>query len=693
MAEEKTLTTLTDADRNLLKAKSPAVLPDNPSGKGWTAAQIKAKFYEASLLLFEWLKITQNEMNELLKLGNEDISSLQGELNKILSGNSIVEKAYCDEKGNNIFASYVKNSRIAEGKNDEDETKLISLAIAKSLISDLINGADSSMDTLKELANALNNDPDFAATMIGLISEKISRAEAETRLASKLEKDTSESQTTQVYAKDDQGNQIMLKAHYDYSPNALWKFDDSGRAIYRKTDLTEYEVTNKKYVDTQITPLSEKIEKQIVEMNDVKAMLYGFIFDVMICTFNYLKTAKIPATIVENGIYYNVQDNARTMIHSIEGNTIVWNQLQNIAKASITKTINGITMTDNRDGSYTFNGTADADTLIRFPERATPLEIGHKYLIKGCPKGGSAETYGIWSDGWNTNAPYDYGDGGVIYDYNTLFRGYLIIMVVKAGTTLNNLVAKPQIFDLTRTHGAGFEITIEEFNKLFTKDYYSYNAGEILSSSVSGVIINGNSLTFPATVLKGIQNHQDYYQVTKNGNNDFYTLKKVTTIREIDLGELNYKYTYTTSTASVYSDDLSNEAIRPLSNGYKVVPSWICSSTNYKIITPEQSELSGDSLVDKAMSLGGNEYSLRLNDSTYTTIEDLKAALVGVKLMYVLKNPIEEVISTTLTRDEITALCKVDDVVEIVGNDNADFVRPNLTLDLVVKKVEGKGNE
>ena len=690
MAEEKTLTTLTDKDRNLLKAKSPAVLPDNPSGKGWTAAQIKAKFYESSLLLFEWLQKTQRETKELFELSNEDISTLQEEVKKILSGESVVEKAHCDEEGNNIVASYVKKDRVAESKNETDETKLISLAIAKALINEIINGADARLDTLKELAEALDNDPSFATTIINKISEKLSIDEADKKFATKLDKVTSKSEMTKVYAKDNQGNQIMLNAANEHSPDALWQFDNSGRAIYRKTDLTDYEVTNKKYVDTKISPLSEKIEKQIVEMNDVKAMLYGYLFDALTYTFNYLNTAKIPATIVENGIYYNVQDNARTMVHSIEGNTIIWNQLQQKSSKDTTSS-NGITMTNNHDGSYTLSGTATEDTLIRFPERASSLEIGHKYLIKGCPKNGSDKTFFI-NDGWNSASPRDYGEGAV-YEYSIIFRGFLLIMTVKAGTTIDNLVAKPQVFDLTLMFGEGHEPTIDEFNAMFPKSYYDYNVGEIMSSSVSGVTINSNSLSFPATILKGIQNHHDYYQVTKNGNNDFYTLKKVTTIREIDLGELNYEFTYTTSTASVHSDDLSNESIRPLSNGNKVVPPWICSSTNYKIITPEQSELNGDSLVDKAMSLGGNGYSLRINDSSFTTIEDLKASLMGVKLMYVLKTPTEEVISTTLTRDEVTALCKVNDIVEIVGNDNADFVRPNLTLDLVVKKVEEQSNE
>lgn len=112
----------------------------------------------------------------------EEIYKISTKLLKLIdsltTGDKIVNRAENDENGNNIFSSYVRNSRIASGKNDADETKLISLAIAKSLINDLVNGAGASLDTLRELSDALGNDPNFATTITNLIGEKLSIREA-----------------------------------------------------------------------------------------------------------------------------------------------------------------------------------------------------------------------------------------------------------------------------------------------------------------------------------------------------------------------------------------------------------------------------------------------------------------------------------------------------------------------------------
>ena len=51
----------TNADKDLLKSKSVYGLPDNPSAKGFSAAQVKGKIADPSLLLFDWLKQLSEE--------------------------------------------------------------------------------------------------------------------------------------------------------------------------------------------------------------------------------------------------------------------------------------------------------------------------------------------------------------------------------------------------------------------------------------------------------------------------------------------------------------------------------------------------------------------------------------------------------------------------------------------------------
>lgn len=228
-----------------LLSKTAKILPNNPSEQGWSADRIKKCYYEAFIILFEWIKQFQSESDSIfndIKISVDDIingkatanksycdedgnnikstyetkekvknaleafeneltngdhpvlsyikedgqseeiykisSRLFNLINSLDTGDKIVKKAENDENGNNIFSSYIRNSRIASGKNDADESKLISLAIAKSLINDLVNGADASLDTLRELSEALGNDPNFATTITNLIGEKLSIREA-----------------------------------------------------------------------------------------------------------------------------------------------------------------------------------------------------------------------------------------------------------------------------------------------------------------------------------------------------------------------------------------------------------------------------------------------------------------------------------------------------------------------------------
>ena len=63
-----------------------------------------------------------------------------------------------------------------------------------------------------------------------------------------------------------------------------------------------------------------------------------------------------------------------------------------------TKVQNGITFTDNGDGTVTANGTSTADAyfLVKYgSSTGVPLVVGKNYTLSGTPKGGGATTYYI----------------------------------------------------------------------------------------------------------------------------------------------------------------------------------------------------------------------------------------------------------------------------------------------------------
>ena len=107
-----------------------------------------------------------------------------------------------------------------------------------------------------------------------------------------------------------------------------------------------------------------------------------------------------------------------------------------------TKTINGITFTDNGDGTVTANGTATA-TAQFFPKESLdgPLLAPGTYTFSGCPNGGDWKTYNIRLTGFT--ADHDFGNGSTFTLTQATRVGMSLTIVT--GATVENLVFKPQI--------------------------------------------------------------------------------------------------------------------------------------------------------------------------------------------------------------------------------------------------------
>ena len=154
-------------------------------------------------------------------------------------------------------------------------------------------------------------------------------------------------------------------------------------------------------------------------------------------------------------------------------------QLVDKSKYSNTNTVNGITFTKNKDdGTITVNGTATkraVDTYVIYLN----TRLSGKVLLTGCPSGGSSTTYynyvytrrsdGVWISGKN-----DYGSG-CFFNYGITAYTILCQIIIEKGTVCNNLVFKPQLFDLTEMYGAGNEpTTVEQFRQDFPDEMYDY---------------------------------------------------------------------------------------------------------------------------------------------------------------------------------------------------------------------------
>lgn len=168
-------------------------------------------------------------------------------------------------------------------------------------------------------------------------------------------------------------------------------------------------------------------------------------------------------------------------IERIKGNSIVWNQLAQV-KSSLTE--GGVTIESDGAGSYTVGTEVDTPTTedVFFPITDT-IVSGRKVLFFGAPSGASASTYCLKAQAAGTT---DAGSGAIIVSTST---DEVIGIFIAAGTTINTAVKfTPQVFDLTKMFGAGYEpSTIEEFKAMYPLTNYAYNVGELRSLSATAI--------------------------------------------------------------------------------------------------------------------------------------------------------------------------------------------------------------
>lgn len=154
-------------------------------------------------------------------------------------------------------------------------------------------------------------------------------------------------------------------------------------------------------------------------------------------------------------------------------------QLLDKSKYPATRTINGVTFTNNGDGTITVNGTATNRAALTFTSFIKPFLSG-KFLLIGCPNGGNVSKYFNYvfirtQDGNFINGIEDVGNGGIL-NYGITTYTVLCQIIVMKDTVCDNLVFKPQLFDLTEMYGAGNEpTTVKQFRQDFPEEMYDYS--------------------------------------------------------------------------------------------------------------------------------------------------------------------------------------------------------------------------
>ena len=144
---------------------------------------------------------------------------------------------------------------------------------------------------------------------------------------------------------------------------------------------------------------------------------------------------------IENAI--PVTDTIKVSATEPERKSNVWIQYsKNMFKTLPNTTIvNGITFTNNGNGTITINGTS---TNVAYIVLGTFTFDNNSYALSGCPEGGGNDKYSIYIiDTSNySNIGEDFGEGVV---FNANGKTAEVRLRVANGVTVNNLIFKPQL--------------------------------------------------------------------------------------------------------------------------------------------------------------------------------------------------------------------------------------------------------
>lgn len=301
---------------------------------------------------------------------------------------------------------------------------------------------------------------------------------------------------------------------------------DSYGEIPVSTPSRDSSATNKAYVD--------EADKELrLKLTNLEQALNGYILDTTKEAYADLDSAILKNSVAVGENVYPIADKSRALVTRIDGKTTKMVQLANTETLDNEQIKNGITLIKNADGSLTANGTATAKTwgLFAFSRSAFYPVAGSKYLLLGSPDGYGPNTYKL-NDGSGriTEGVITTSDGSTLS----------IRVVFAEGFVAENITFRPQLFNLTAIYGEGNEpTTVEQFKADFPNAFYPYAEGNIYPAKISGVKFYENqdksgeqaSVTLPETyVLHGIGDYKDYLEITKNENNELYTLKKMQSV-------------------------------------------------------------------------------------------------------------------------------------------------------------------
>lgn len=229
---------------------------------------------------------------------------------------------------------------------------------------------------------------------------------------------------------------------------------------------------------------------------------------------------------------------------SIEASTTERFQLLDKSKYPATTTIDGVTFTNNGDGTITYNGTTSTGANYTL-QSGLKVVAGHKYFSYVGENTNDKISVLLYAD----PDPYNTFDnrfpdaaGGIsiaLKNSNMLYYQPKPLQNI----SYSNFILKPQFFDLTEMFGAGNEPTTPaEFWQRVPEKFYGYNPSAYKSVNIP------SSKYFP----DGMRSAGSAYDEI-----NFLSQKAIKRIGAVDMGTLNWSYS--TSRTAFQTNDLDTK--------------------------------------------------------------------------------------------------------------------------------------
>ena len=368
-------------------------------------------------------------------LGNVDLSNyytksqtnnlISGKVDKV-SGKGLSTNDFTDEYKAKIDESAPQSTTYTKSETDQ-------LIISK--VAEIVSNAPSDFDTLKEIADWIENHEDSASAMNSAISANT------TAINNKVDKISGKQLSTNDYTTAEKEKLAGLENYDD--TEIRQSVDDLQTTKADKTDLE----TLRERVDNMSensggndsTDLADRVNNLETELSGKVDKVNGKGLSTNDFTTAYKDKLESLQNYDDTKIKAEISENLSTLGYSRK------NILENTAKSGY---IDGITYTVNDDKTVTINGTATENLYININSEFIPSD--KKFIMSGCPKGGSDSTYrlemlAIYPQ-YVTFYAIDTGNGTIFDNSDKKISTEVSVRIyIEKNSVINNLTFKPMI--------------------------------------------------------------------------------------------------------------------------------------------------------------------------------------------------------------------------------------------------------